>query len=124
MDLDATSHFYKIITTDGASVAFSAGGLQLDVYIDIDGPNKGSYTLGKDIFLFMNQDADGNWADAIYPFGNYHPFAKLIVNLYSNGDSAANWVINYDNMDYLQLVDENGKCKNKNTMTESNPRCK
>lgn len=39
------------------------------------------------------------------------------------GYTAAAWVIDYDNMDYLKL-DSSKKCPNGTTPTEQNPRCK
>ncbi len=126
-DIDNSSSFYKIITADGTSVAFYSGGLYIDVDVDIDGPNKGPDTLGKDVFYFGNRDAGGNYVNAIYPLGINLAFADLLANLKSDGDGwgncAATWIIKYDNMDYLKL-DSKGKCPNGTELTESNPRCK
>lgn len=67
---DSAPHRYKIITTDGMSMAFHAynadcadrrymGNLAPDfgrcgqIFVDIDGPNRGTNTLGKDIYTFL-----------------------------------------------------------------------
>jgi len=122
-DIDNSISYYKIITADGTSVDFYSDGTFIEVDVDIDGPNKGPYTYGKDMFYFTNIDAGGNYVNAIYPHGINETFADLLENFTTNkGHYAATWVINYDNMDYLKL--KNGKCPNGTVPTESNPRCK
>ncbi len=106
IDIDNNSSFYKIITADGTSVAFYTMGTVIAVHVDIDGPNKGPYTSGKDVFEFANRDAGGNRVNAIYPYGIDFTFADLLGNLKSDGYCAATWIINYDNMDYLKCPDK------------------
>ena len=123
-DLYNKDSHYKIITADGTSIAFwSRSDDTSFVEVDIDGPNKGPYTYGKDVFAFTNIDAGGNRVNAIYPLGTYGTFDDILYDVKVKGGSlAATWIINYDNMDYLKL--KNGKCPNGTELTESNPRCK
>ncbi|MBR1681192.1 type II secretion system protein [bacterium] len=110
---DNIAPYHKIILADGAAVAIFPydkcynnveGNYCGNFYVDIDGPNKGTNTLGKDIFVFIWTDMNG-----VVPCGiNGYEFKW--------GNSAAAWVINNDNMDYLN-VDVNGKCNNNSSIT-------
>ena len=109
---DAQSLYYKIILSDGTSVVFSG---KSNMFVDIDGPNKGPNKYGYDLFQFQIQD------QSVVPrrpdtFANY--FSGLIA-VNNGGHSASGWVIDYDNMDYKKIIA--GKCKT--TPTETNPRC-
>ena len=121
IDIENSNAYYKIITADGTSIAFDTQNNQ--IFIDIDGLNKGSYTLGKDLFVFKYDPNKPN--DGVYPLypPNGSSFSALISNLYDSGVYASYWIINYDNMDYLKFTNSTGKCKNGTTVTESNPRC-
>lgn len=58
---DTPQAFYQVILADGASVSFFPYGRDnlcqedgcYNFYVDIDGPTKGSYTWGKDLFVFV-----------------------------------------------------------------------
>ena len=91
--------------------------------IDIDGPNKGTTTLGKDIFQFR-QNRDKGVIPLIQD--NNDDFSNILVTSWL-GTSATAWILKFDNADYLQIQSVSGStatCKNGNTMTESHPRCK
>ena len=125
-NIDSSSNSYKVITADGTSISFSVNPVnkQLYITIDIDGPSKGAYTYGKDVFSFST-DTSFN----IVPDKYNETFAEIIDEFVNRGkgDRAALWIINYDNADYLQIQSVSGAtatCKNGNTMTESHPRCK
>ena len=79
----------------------------VSIIFDIDGPNKGSNTIGKDIFCF-NLDIDNN--EISMPSYNVDLGHILTTG---RGLEAANWVINFDNMDYLK-ANTSGKCSNSN----------
>ncbi|MBR2526259.1 type II secretion system protein [bacterium] len=120
---DSDTSAYKIVTSDGTSMNFTTDGTDKGtITVDIDGPTKGSNTLGKDIFNFV-------WYGDKQELG-FTPtcqnvdFAGLVSNLYNDGYCAAEWIIRYDNADYLQFTNTSGKCKNGNTVSEANPRCK
>jgi len=119
-DTDVGDDDYKFITVDGTSIGFRVKvNNDTSIFVDIDGPNKGSNTKGKDIFSFVV-----DWENhTIAPDNTHLTFENLVKECY-NGNSATTWIIKYDNADYLQFVDKTGKCKNGNTVTESHPRCK
>ncbi len=119
-DYDNNRYSYKVITADGISLYINCSKIQCGFDVDIDGPNKGVYTLGKDVFMFKCTSDK-----KVYPYGESENFSTILSNLKPSGAAyyAAAWIISYDNMDYLKL-DSNGKCPNGTTPTESNPRCK
>ena len=114
---DADRSLYKAITADGTSMYIKGGE---GIFVDIDGPTKGSDTYGKDKFVF---DIDAE--KGIIPEYYNETFANILANVKSGGSRAmaATWIVKFDNADYLKL-DSNGKCPNGTTPTESNPRCK
>ena len=116
---------YKFITADGTSVyvnfwtkGFNTANVfgpdaGADIYVDIDGPNRGSNTQGKDLFRFLVT------TKGIFPEGTTHP-----STMFQNGAGAAAWVIEYGNMDYLQA--KNAKCPDGKTVLDwtTNTTCK
>ena len=118
-EYDKEDSTYKIITVDNSSISFSFRSDNSSwVSVDIDGPNKGSYTLGKDLFLFSIDSKGG-----VLPAESEETFSALISSIKAKGTDAAAWIIKYDNMDYLKF-DNSGKCPNGTTVTAQNPRCK
>ncbi|MBR2525736.1 type II secretion system protein [bacterium] len=114
-----SANYYRIITADGSSVANNASA----IIVDIDGPTKGKYTLGHDLFVFC-YNADKK---TIIPDGDNKTFAELASDSLGEGAYMASWIIKYDNADYLKIQSVSGStvtCKNGNTMTETNPTCK
>ena len=110
---DTPQAFYQVILADGTSVSlfpyFGDGNCQEDgcynFYVDIDGPSKGSYTWGKDIFVFVGGSKDGlisSWASSN---------ATLRSNCFKFGNTCSSWVIQNNNMDYIK-ADSSGKCPN------------
>jgi len=92
---------------------------EITIYVDIDGPNKGSYTYGKDVFEFKIFNDVG-----LVTYGYNKSISELITDSTTGwGNHLATWIINYDNADYLKL-NSSGKCPNGTTPTEANPRCK
>lgn len=117
---DSQNDIYKFTLADGTSVLCSL----TTVYVDIDGPTKGSQTFGKDVFTFTYDEN----SRAYFPNGNDKSFSEVLSDLKSGssnntGGYASSWVINYDNMDYLKLTSD-GKCQNGTTPTEQKPSCK
>lgn len=111
---DDQTDIYKFLLADGTSVRVSTGG---SFSVDIDGPNKGSGVYSKDLFGFSIVDGQ------LFPQGYDKTFSERITEIKDMGYTAAAWVIDYDNMDYLKL-DSSKKCPNGTTPTEQNPRCK
>ncbi|MBR1942736.1 hypothetical protein IJ843_03255 [bacterium] len=99
---------YKFITADNVSMCINfwtknftsdangtVGNAGADIHIDLDGPNKGANTYGKDFFQFIVTQ------DAIIPHGRNH-----CEDVFTKGLCAADWIIEYGNMDYLKCPSE------------------
>ena len=99
-----TSNYYKVVLADGTALAIQANN---NIYIDIDGPNKGPNTIGRDVFVFkFAEDNTG-----ILTYGDGSDESSLLNLSIKYGQNSSTWIIRYDNMDYLK-VDSNGKCPN------------
>ena len=96
----AHTNAIAFILADGASVIMQYNSF---IYFDIDGPNKGSNTWGKDIFDFMiiNNEVKPQDVNSNDP----------LSGCFSYGSKCASWVIDNGNMDYLK-ADRTGKCPN------------
>ena len=99
--IDKSGTLYKLVLNDGTSIAI---GSARSVYVDVDGPNKGYNTFGRDIFL-IPFTTDGNVSLAApTSFGS-----KTYINSFCrSGLSPAYctaWVMNFDNMDYVKCAD-------------------
>ena len=88
----------------------SPDGGECNIHVDIDGPNKGAYTNGKDIFVFTIEEEQygglepwGVKYNGINPNSNFSPA--------HHSQATTEWVINYGNMDYLK-ANSDGKCPN------------
>lgn len=98
----------SFILADGTSIIMESrsGGF---IYVDIDGPNKGSNTWGKDLFEFSIQENE------VLPSGN---------SCTKFGIDCTTWVIQNGNMDYL-VADGDGKCPDgKTVLGTTNTSCK
>lgn len=104
---ETKTNVYKIILADGTSVAFMSVGHVF--YVDIDGPNKGPNTIGKDIFSFEVSD------NSVVPKrpSNFSDYISGDDSVVKNGTYTSGWVVDFDNMDYLKAGTD-GKCKNSN----------
>ncbi len=100
---DSAADTYRVILADGTSLAITTTGIR----IDIDGPNKGSNIVGKDIFSFV---FDASNSTIRTPSSDVSVGTLMSTG---GGEFATNWVINFDNMDYLKAA-SNGKCNNSN----------
>lgn len=100
---DADTSAYKMILADGTGLAImvASGGIYMNV--DIDGPRKGSGTIGKDWFGFIYNSSNGK----LIPSNTSN-----ITSSFSTGRGLTAWVIETGNMDYLKAV--NGTCKKNN----------
>ena len=98
-----------MVLADGTSLAISGN----TIYVDIDGPQKGSATASKDVFAFEISDTG-----EIKPSGdlNFNAGSLLSCGCFSNGGvECTMWVIQNENLDYL-------KCPDK--LTENKTSCK
>lgn len=110
---DTPQAFYQVILADGASVSFFPYGSDslcqedgcYNFYVDIDGPSKGSFTYGKDLFIFVGGSKDG----LIQSWGAAN--STLVSYCFYFGNTCSTWVLQNDNMDYVK-ADSNGICPN------------
>lgn len=133
---DNVTGLYKYILADGSSLAISATSYWLQIFVDIDGPNKGSSTAGKDLFDFWifspNSSSLGSQLASTKSWqlltdspggGNTMLIDKTdLSSNFSSGRGLATWVLQTDNMDYLKAT--NGKCKNNTVLSWTNTSCK
>ncbi len=125
----------QYILADGTSVYFHFWNKTCDGYnapdgaktgcgwieVDLDGPNKGPYQAGKDIFLFDISNTYG-----IYPYGSFqvaYDLDTIYKRCFNTGEACAAWVINNGNMDYLK-ADSSGKCPNGKVLSQTVTTCK
>ncbi|MBQ3311033.1 hypothetical protein IJG72_03045 [bacterium] len=94
------------------------------IYVDIDGPNKGKNTWGIDLFKFVVT------SNGIEPYGGGDWWTNEDKREYCfyRGEECAAWVINTGNMDYVDAShtsdDDAGVCKNGHQLTIEEPSCK
>ena len=111
-----------------ASYTFTTPRDTIFIIVDIDGPNKGSNTAGKDVFAFKLDSSSSE----ILPLsaGYSGSFINLMASDCFWGEShkhlaCTDWILMYDNMDYLK-VDNDKKCPDGKTILDgvSNTTCK
>ena len=94
------------ILADGTSIVFSKstqGNMLGTIYVDIDGPNKGLFRHGVDLFRFyVSPDRGIYYSDRTDLCSSSTP---------GDDDSCENWVLSNGNLDYLK-ADSSGKCPN------------
>ena len=98
---------YQGILADGTSFFISLpryGTADYVVTFDIDGSKKGANVAGKDIFSFLIS------SDGVIAPQQGEDFSGLTTGM---GERVTNWVINFDNLDYLK-ANQNGKCNDSN----------
>ncbi len=101
------------ILADGTSIVFVGGGV---IYVDIDGPNKGLFKHGVDVFrFFMSTERGVFYENATTPCSGSSP---------GDDSGCENWVFTNGNMDYLK-ADGSGKCPNGKVLNyTTNTSCK
>ena len=102
-----------MILADGTSIAIPNSGSLDMIYIDIDGPQKGSATASKDVFAFEISDTG-----EITPYGDldFSSGSLLSCGCFNRGGvECTMWVVQNENLDYL-------KCPDK--LTENKTSCK
>ena len=105
---DSSSETYKMILKDGTSVAFSSNNL---VQIDLDGPNKGYNSVGRDIFTI----AISNDGDLSFTAKTNLTAANVTACRTGNSTYCSAWVDIFENNDYINCAtlayDGNITCK-------------
>jgi len=109
--LDSDTNAYKMLLADGTGLAIRVASGSIYLNVDIDGPKKGSGTLGKDLFgFYYGSDSDRQLVPAKRQNDLSYSF-KSGVNITA-------WVIETGNMDYLKATD--GTCKKNNKKLDWN----
>ena len=118
---DNVMPWYKAVLADGTSFTINPGAYDSCnysitgvsnicgvIYVDIDGPNKGSHKFGQSVFMFLLTNDNG-----VMPIGisGASTQASDLANCFKFGTYCTGWVIENGNMDYLK-VDLSGKCPN------------
>ena len=91
---------YGVILNDGATIGIRCSSTSgwCDIYVDLDGLNKGANKHGVDYFKFGYGPSRG-----VYTWTNSH---KDSESPDSNASRAADWVIRHGNMDYLKCASQ------------------
>ena len=131
-DINHANSYYSFILADGTSLGIQAACSIMTLFVDIDGPNKGSSTLGKDLFMFYVLSSSYSTSNSSYPMwqlvsdnpsgGKSLPELSNITSNFKTGEGLATWVLQNDNMDYLKAT--NGTCKNGKVLSWTNTSCK
>ena len=110
----ATPYMYQFVLADGISVSFhfysaacsntlaNFNDVCGDVSFDIDGPRKGKFKGGSDVFSFTLTKSNGFTALK----GDYDYVSLCLQDPISHPKDCTTWVINNDNMDYLKCPDK------------------
>ena len=126
--LDTETKLYKFILADGSSVGITSDNSanfyppnlisgptdttsHLMFIVDIDGPNKGKNTFGYDLHQFMTWDPNDTQSSYYRELKAYPGagFSNMLTSCFGEGCTA--WVIEADNMDYIEAGITN-RCKN------------
>jgi len=117
--INPSNNSYSFIIGDGSSVRIYNRGLApwIDIYVDVDGPNKGKTQGGRDVFLFAIYMSDSEYKGVV-PISNTSSLTEEMgSNIFSNEnyrqnvitEISADWILKYENMDYLK-TDSSMKC--------------
>lgn len=122
--LDSTNGA-KYILADGTSILFEGNTNGYGyITVDIDGPNKGSARIAKDIFQFYI--SQGSQRGQLFPWGGDDDTKDTTGTECPKEKNyiCTAWVIENGNMDYLK-TDSQGKCNNSNiTLSDTITSCK
>ncbi len=106
---------YSFILSDGVAICLS-GNPKYRIFVNIDGYGNGMPTRGKSAFNFDIVSGE------ILPQGYDITDSTLKNQCFVNG-TCTNWVIQYDNMDYLK-ANTNGVCPNGTQLSLTQTNCK
>ncbi len=118
----AKSNMYTYILADGTSFIVDGKNAKINntiiFAVDIDGPSKGKFTHGYDVFFFSANST------GVFPDDNVR-IAPHICRVTTSASVCTIWVIYNNNMDYLK-IDNSGKCPNGTTILNwtTNTTCK
>ena len=104
-----TNSKHAVLLADGSMIEISTDRANNNIRkvgftIDIDGVNKGANKQGYDVFKFYANHEKGVYAGNIFGGSIKYPY-RFAGDSYYYFATAAAWVINFDNMDYLKTPD-------------------
>ena len=110
----------QAILSNGMSFAIAFWSDDIEIAVDIDGPNRGEYMWGKDVFLFKITE------NGISPYYSPTECANDLYSCILDDNSAyhSTWVLEKGNMDYLKVNPSTLKCPNGETFTWEKGSCK
>ena len=127
-EYNSNTNFYKYILADGMSIGFfnynnsNPGSQSIETIIDIDGPNQGANTFGKDVFSMSLLKNDGTLITGSDLGSDGVIFSDVIQNCFIDGMECTGWIMQTDNMDYIK-ADSSGKCPNNTQLSETVTSC-
>ena len=121
IDSSFNTNDYKYILASGVSMSIAGYGTPA-IEVDLDGPNAGAYTIGKDYFGFSLNMTTFDLIPYPVDLCNMETDAELKENCFKDGNCGL-WILRTGNMDYLK-ADNTGKCPNGTQLSWSNTTCK
>ena len=120
---DGSSSAYKMLLADGSSFGLQVASGVIYMYVDIDGPRKGTATLGKDLFdFYLGSSGHSNPLRLTTDYDGRLINSSDLSNNFTSGLGLGTWILQTGNMDYLKAT--SGKCKNNNkTLSWTNTSC-
>ena len=115
---DNKSLRYNVILADGSMVGFVPSYKAVDIFVDIDGSNKGKNSYCSDTFKFKFMYNELNVANPINYGGNLTTYSLNKFPL-----ECTYWVITQGNMDYLKTTDGT-TCPDGQELSETHTTCK
>ena len=113
------SNSISYLLADGTALTISsASSTGFELYIDIDGPNKGEFKYGVDLFRFSANKNKG-----IY-YSSYGSSPTCCTNDGAGNFGCEAWIIENENMDYLKADKKTGKCPNGKVLSNTVTSCK
>ncbi len=92
--IDTDKDSYSVVTSDGMSLNFSfedSNGAMV-VFVDVDGPNKGKYQYGNDVFAFdIKSETNTLYPYLLYEYNMLSPSVKETVNICNSELLAPYW---------------------------------
>ena len=126
-DFNNSTLYYKYVLADGTSIGFNVVDISgesefydINLILDIDGPNAGGNTLGKDVYFIWEIGKDGSLRSGSDDFS---VFSDIKQNCFIDGSECTGWIMQTGNMDYVK-ADKDGKCPNGTQLSETVTSCK
>lgn len=120
-NVNDSDEYQKIILADGSSVAFHK---DKGIMVDVDGPNKGKHSGGRDSFAFYIDDSQDKIEPGCSIRDRSLDYCNEKLGAYGHGYECTCWVIEVGNMDYLKIQDTSNNCLDGKELTWARGSCK